>query len=52
MTTSQTPIIRFDGNYFSYTDNNGKLVKIPAISGKTDSQNSQLQNIRGKGPSS
>jgi hypothetical protein len=42
MTTNQTHIIRFDGNYFSYTDNNGKLVKIPAISGRNNSHNSQI----------
>ena len=43
--TNQTTIIRFDGNYFSYTDSSGNLVRIPAISGKTDSQNSQFQNV-------
>jgi hypothetical protein len=47
---NQTVIIRFDGNYFSYTDNNGNLVRIPAISGATSSQNSQFQNVVNKGP--
>ena len=36
--TNQTTIIRFDGNYFSYTDSSGNLVRIPAISGTTNSQ--------------
>ena len=48
--TNQTTIIRFDGNYFSYTDSSGNLVRIPAISGKTDSQNSQFQNVVERGP--
>ena len=50
MANNQTVIIRFDGNYFSYTDNNGNLVRIPAISGKTSSQNSQFQNVIKSGP--
>ena len=47
---NQTTIIRFDGNYFSYTDSSGNLVRIPAISGTTNSQNSQFQNVVDKGP--
>ena len=47
---NQTVIIRFDGNYFSYADKNGNLVRIPAISGATNSQNSQVQNVVDKGP--
>lgn len=48
--TNQTHIIRFDGNYFSYTDENGEVIRIPAISGKTNSQNSEYQNISDGGP--
>jgi hypothetical protein len=47
---NQTIIIRFDGNYFSYTDDIGNLFRIPAISGKIDSQSSQLQNLIERGP--
>jgi hypothetical protein len=50
MPNNQTHIIRFDGSYFYYTDNNGNFVRIPAISGKIDSQNSQLQDALDKGP--
>ena len=38
MTNNQTVIIRFDGNYFSYPDSNGNIIRIPAISGATNSQ--------------
>ncbi len=31
-------IITFDGNYLSYIDSNGNLIKIPAISGGIDHQ--------------
>ena len=47
---NQTHIIRFDGNYFSYTDLNGILIRIPAISGNTKYQDSDFQNIADKGP--
>lgn len=47
---AQTHIIRFDGRYFSYTDLNGNLVQIPAISGNGEKQNSDFQNLINKGP--
>ena len=47
---NQTHIIRFDGRYFSYTDLNGILVRIPAISGDTSYQNSEFQGEKDFGP--
>lgn len=46
---NQTVLVRFDGRYFSYADTNGDLVKIPAISGRPDRQDVNLQNQIGSG---
>ena len=49
MTTSNNTIVTFDGKYLSYTDQEGNLVKIPAISGRVDYQDPQYQNLEDKG---
>ncbi len=47
--TNQTTVVKFDGYYLSYTDTNGNLVKIPAISGDVNYQDPAFQNLINKG---
>ncbi|MFT7098697.1 MAG: hypothetical protein ACJAS6_000562, partial [Rickettsiales bacterium] len=49
MPTNQSIVVNFDGQYLSYTDLNGSLVRIPAISGRDGYQNPQHQGLADQG---